>query len=88
MYIDGELVKISIEEQTDIHIKIYMNDLKAQAKAKGYKKGWIYHRLKDKFGEEIANKYMPKRIVPDWVRKRNEKVEQLLSHVASKPDFN
>jgi DNA repair protein RadD len=88
MYIDGELVKISIEEQTDIHIKIYMNDLKAQAKAKGYKKGWIYYRLKDKFGEEIANKYMPKRIVPDWVWKTNEKVQQLLSHVASKPDFD
>lgn len=69
MHVDGELVKISSSEQTEIHVKIFINELKETAKRRGYKKGWVYHRLKEKFGDEIASKYMPKRIVPDWINR-------------------
>lgn len=72
MHVDGELVKISSSEQTDIHVKIFMNELKEIAKRRGYKRGWIYHRLKEKFGEELASKFMPKRIVPEWVSRAQQ----------------
>jgi len=50
--------------------------LKDIAKRKGYKRGWIYFKLKEEFGEIIAEQYMPKRDVPDWVKKNCEKYPQ------------
>jgi len=40
---------------------------KAIAKERGYKRGWVWHQLKEKFGEEKTNSHMPKRHVPDFV---------------------
>lgn len=64
--IDGELVEIkelTIEEKA----KRDMKEWKKFAKKKGYKKGWVYYRMNDKYGQELTNQLMPKRVVPDWI---------------------
>ncbi|MBF0111051.1 MAG: DEAD/DEAH box helicase [Magnetococcales bacterium] len=35
-----------------------VKDLAAFAKAKGYKEGWVWHKLKDQYGRQIANSLM------------------------------
>ena len=65
---DGELVELK-PEQLD-PVKKFIEDRKKIAKDRGYKKGWVYYQVKEKFGEEIANIYFPKRFVPSWVFKR------------------
>lgn len=70
MHVDGELSKISAGEQSEIHVKIFINEHKEIAKRKAYKPGWVYHQVKSKFGDEIAAQYFPKRILPPWVKRR------------------
>ena len=55
------------------HLRIVgrRNELKDKCKRMGYKKGWIFHTMAAEFGQEIAEKYCPKRTVPHWVSKRN-----------------
>lgn len=62
-HIEGELVELT--EDSPI---MFLNKLKRIQKEKGYKRGWIYHKLVDRYGEEIAQKLFPKRNVPDWVK--------------------
>jgi superfamily II DNA or RNA helicase len=65
--IDAEL-----EEADQFHLLVISRrgELKEIAKRRGYKKGWVWFKLKEQFGEEVANKYQPQRQVPDFVRKR------------------
>lgn len=63
---DGELEEI--EDSLDVRAKSRLKELKRVAKAKGYKRGWIFHVMKAEFGEVIANSLVPKREVPAWVQ--------------------
>lgn len=40
-----------------IQVQMEIARLKEICVSKGYKLGWVYHQLKNKFGEEIANEY-------------------------------
>jgi superfamily II DNA or RNA helicase len=53
--------------QVDAEILAYFNGLKITRKQKKYKRGWLWHQMKSRFGEEVANIYVPKISVPDWV---------------------
>jgi superfamily II DNA or RNA helicase len=64
--VDGDLVEIR-ELSTLEKAAIKMRELKREAKLKGYKQRWAYYRLKDIYGEQIADTLMPLRVVPDWV---------------------
>lgn len=63
--IDGNLKELKPEDLDPI--KKYIDNLKRLRKEKGYKQGWVYYQVKEKYGEVIAEKYFPKRFVPDWV---------------------
>lgn len=65
-HIDGQLTEIT-DEPIEIKIKRFITEKKKLAKERGYKRGWVYHKIVDEYGEEIANQFMPKRIVPEWV---------------------
>ena len=41
-------------------INTFITKLQDTAKAKGYKAGWIWYRVKDEFGVDIANAMLPK----------------------------
>ena len=66
----GELVEIGVDN-LGIKVKSFIAAKKDVARRKGYKRGWIYYELKKEFGQEIADRYMPKRIVPPWVQRKN-----------------
>jgi superfamily II DNA or RNA helicase len=61
-HVEGELKELEADPVLQC-----ITELKRIQKARGYKRGWVYFQLKEKFGEEIANKYIPKRIVPHWI---------------------
>lgn len=63
--VDGELKEIKPEDIDPV--EVFIKKMKEIQKARGYKRGWVYFQLVEKFGEETANKYMPKRFVPHWV---------------------
>jgi len=44
-------------------------ELKRIKKLKGHLRGWMWHRMREEFGEDVANKYVPKRVIPDWVKR-------------------
>lgn len=62
-YVDGELEKFEPDP-----IKRDLDLLKKQCKDNGFKRGWVYYQFKEKYGDEIAEKYMPKREVPWWIK--------------------
>ncbi len=65
--VDGELkelVHLTFDEQ----VKKFIQDKKLEAKNRNYKRGWVYYQLIDMYGEEIANEFMPKNMVPHWMR--------------------
>lgn len=67
--VDGalnEVVALTEEQQ----IKIFIQQQKDIAKRRGYKRGWVYYKLIDRYGQEVADQYMPKRVIPEWVRRR------------------
>jgi len=66
--VDGELKEIKPEDLDPV--AQFITRMKAIQKERGYKKGWVYFKLVEKFGEETANKYMPKRFVPSWISGR------------------
>ena len=65
---DGNLKELKPEDLDPV--KLFINDMKRIRKEKGYKLGWVYFQVKDKFGDKIADQYLPKRIVPHWITSR------------------
>jgi DNA repair protein RadD len=63
--VDGNLEEFKPEDIDPV--KQYVDELKKIQKEKGYKRGWIWHRLKEKFGEETANFYFKRRQMPHWL---------------------
>lgn len=62
----GELKEIkALSEEEEYLIK-----LKRERALKKYKHGWVWHRFKERFGEEVASRYIKKRQVPEWIRAR------------------
>ncbi len=64
--VEGELHELVGLSET-IKISRRIAELKKIQKQKGYKRGWLFHRVKEEFGHEIAEKIFPKRWVPPWV---------------------
>lgn len=66
-------IEADMTEADKEHLRIIgrRNELKDKCKRMGYKKGWIFHNMVAEFGQDIAEKYCPKRTVPHWVSKRN-----------------
>lgn len=64
------LMELSDEEKLDIKVKTRLKELKNIKKSKGYKRGWVYFTLKAEFGEEMASKFVKKRVMPEWVKKK------------------
>lgn len=69
---DGNLVEIT-DAPIEVQVKRFVDGLKKIQKAKGYKRGWIYYKVKDKFGEEIADIHFPKRELPWFIKAKLEK---------------
>ena len=67
---DDVLRELSEKERLDIRVKTRLKELKNIRKSKGYKNGWVYFTLKAEYGEELASKFVKKRVVPDWVKKK------------------
>lgn len=63
MHVDGSLEEFKIDP-----IIQRFNELKKIKTLKHYKRGWLFYQMSAEFGEEIANKFVPKRIVPSWVK--------------------
>lgn len=63
---EGELRELTVQDP----IKLFISEMKIIARARGFKPGWTYFRVKDKFGEEMANLYLPKKQLPGWVLKK------------------
>lgn len=55
--VEGELVRLADEPEEDY----YFRQLERQRKRMGYKRGWLYHKMKEKFGEQIAQAKCPQR---------------------------
>jgi superfamily II DNA or RNA helicase len=66
--VDGNLEELKPEDMDPVKVRI--EELKKIQKERGYKRGWIYFKIKDEFGEIIANRHFPKRVVPSWVLRR------------------
>jgi len=65
--VDGNLEELSPEDLDPVSIRI--KELKKVRKDKGYKRGWLYHRIKEEFGEIIAEQQFPRREVPWWINR-------------------
>lgn len=65
--VDGNLEELKPEDLDPIKLRI--EELKKVQKDRGYKRGWIYFRIREEFGEDAANFYIPKRTVPHWVKR-------------------
>lgn len=50
-------------------IETYVSSLKETAKQKGYKAGWVWYQVKDKYGVDIANTVLPKEQLMRYVLK-------------------
>lgn len=68
-------ITAGIEDADLFHLQIIARraTLRDIQKRKNYKRGWVWHQLKEIFGEDIATKYEPKRKVPDWIYRSTSK---------------
>jgi DNA repair protein RadD len=69
-----------IEEEDDTMIELTPHQrelLKAKSDKKrftktqrlnGYKAGWVYHKLREKYGESIAQQVCKRRVIPPWAQ--------------------
>lgn len=64
--IAGKLVEIS-ELPEEMQILRDVKWFKEEAKKRGFKQGWAYYKIRDKWGEEIANAHFKKRQMPAWM---------------------
>lgn len=67
---EDELHELTEEQVLDLKVKGRLKELKKLQKAKGFKRGWVYFTLKAEFGDELAEKFVKKRVVPDWVKRK------------------
>lgn len=67
---DGELREIT-RDNLDVEVRSFIKEQKRIRKAKGYKPGWVFFQVKNRYGAEIAEKYIPQRKAPDWVRRKS-----------------
>lgn len=67
--VDGKLVEIT-ETPLEVQVLRYINECKQIRKQKGYKRGWVYYKVKDKFGDEIADRYFPQRELPWFIKEK------------------
>lgn len=68
--VDGDLAEIGVDN-VELRAHAEFQELKRIQKARGYKRGWLYFQLAAKYGEDVADRLVPRRNVPDWVRARN-----------------
>ena len=70
-YVDGTLSIIEDNEivSEKIIVKNEYNRLLNVAREKGYKRGWVWHRLKEKFGDSKLMRYFPW-YRPEWTSKK------------------
>jgi superfamily II DNA or RNA helicase len=45
----------------------FIHRIKRLATLRGYKKGWMWYQVKDRYGEETANTMFPRRKLPPWL---------------------
>ena len=55
-----ELIELNIDDrQTANDLIRFVTQKKEYAKKMGYKHGWVYYQIKEKFSEEIADQIYP-----------------------------
>ena len=67
---EGELEEITDLTPEELYIrrlKIIV-DTKLRPDGTKYKRGWMFYKFRDRFGEEKAQIYFPKKFVPEFVR--------------------
>lgn len=64
--IEGKLIEIS-QMPKAVEIAQFIERSKVIQKKNGYKKAWLYYRVKEKYGEEIAAQFFPGRQKPWWM---------------------
>lgn len=64
-----ELKELTPEEEYLIELRKTMALTRKKDGSK-YKRGWLYYQMKSKFGDEVADKMVPKPKVPDFIRQR------------------
>lgn len=62
-------LKELVEMPFGAEVHQFVEQQKRIQKARGYKRGWLWHQVNNKFGEEIANALFPKREVPWFIRR-------------------
>lgn len=60
---EGELVRVQKENYL-----VEFKRLQRVRKEKQFKRGWIYHQMKTKFGDKVAEQFCPKRVIPEWLK--------------------
>jgi DNA repair protein RadD len=67
--VDGELVEIK-ELTKDEQAMRDLREWKKERKAKGHRRGWLYWKCVTKYGPDMAARLIPKRNVPDWIKRK------------------
>lgn len=70
MSIDGELAELPRVASADFRMeraREYAREKEAEASARGYKAGWVFHQVKQAYGEEIARRIIQTRRIPPWL---------------------
>jgi DNA repair protein RadD len=63
--VDGQLQQIT-EVPFEMQVQFELDRLKQVQKARGYKAGWVFFRLAEKYGQQVAERFIPKRQAPFW----------------------
>ncbi len=63
----GTLKEIS-DFSHHVQIQQFITELKEIRKKKGYKRGWVYWKVKERYGDDVAEQFFPKRSVPWFVQ--------------------
>lgn len=62
---DGTLKEITENDK----IRDEIAKLKVICKTNGYKRGWVYYQIKDKYGQDVADEYFPRNRLPWWIER-------------------
>lgn len=57
---EGTLVALTEDYGMNVEISMFIAKIKRQRELRGYKKGWLYHTVKNKYGEAIAARAFPR----------------------------